>query len=1024
MIITGNSNIDCFNRQGFKAAVESEQVHVYWVGALKIRHFYEARPIGEKVRSLLFAEKGWKLLSIGTHDIFELYWAVSQNTFDETFKALIASYKEIFAEFNAMGKFGWLVFPQPFHQINFQNVTKKNMLDIARQFNRQVNVLCTDQGILVVNPLKKLLGKDGNPLNQYMQDDGSHMNHEGARLYLEKIRELTKIEIAFQPKQSLFDPQSENESFCSLLLNNLNIPAARALSSYDLQSALVGFLRDRLKQKDIDIHIDEHTELINSRLLNTLDLVETFTFATNAMLLDIPFDANLWELNTIQKIIGFLAKQKDGGNEKESDISLIQSDFLLSMRGDFGDPLQKQAILDAERRISLMSDEMFELFKENVVVASEGYVCPYGIVLFWIALNQTQRGDYKGGLALLAQAGSPQRRFPFSSPQCQIYQTTWTERATPCVWEQKLNETLLYTKTNTVLNVDADAIAAYKYALSSAQNGDSKNAIQLLNDLIKTYPDFAPAHNDLGVLYCQSGDNEKAIHRYEAAVRMQPGDVTYLKNLADFYYIVQKDTEKALGLYTKGLSLNPNDIELLLVLGRISIEHGQLESAKYFYKRMLEIDPQNDDALKTLDTLNNHDHAIAPEQVEAIPIEMINQTEGYLVSALVSTYNSERFIRGCLEDLEAQTIAEKVEIIVIDSASQQNERGIVEEFQKRYDNIVYIRTEQREGIYAAWNRGIRIARGKFITNTNTDDRRLPYALEAESKALEMFPDVGLVYADIWSTTLENDTLCIESSRRFGLYSYSDFSLLIGLAGSIFSPQPMWRKSVHDSLGYFDESYMVAGDYEFFYRVARQFGALHIQAPLGLYLENPSGIQLSQQNLTIEEFKRLRNKFYSEIILEEFFPMLCGARDDKAARGSAFFELGNNCMIASLQPEFELAIKYYEQARELLGDSPELMHNLAIAQIKVGNTETGIGFLRKSSETAPESAAALKALEDSGSYIKKLPLEFGIFRFEHPVAKSARQGKRIALEEISGLALAQGGTAKGVANKKRGTLDGN
>ena len=55
----------------------------------------------------------------------------------------------------------------------------------------------------------------------------------------------------------------------------------------------------------------------------------------------------------------------------------------------------------------------------------------------------------------------------------------------------------------------------------------------------------------------------------------------------------------------------------------------------------------------------------------------------YLVSAIVSTYKSERFMQGLLEDLEAQTIADKLEIVIVDSDSPQNERAIVEEFQKK-----------------------------------------------------------------------------------------------------------------------------------------------------------------------------------------------------------------------------------------------------------------------------------------------------------------------------------------------------
>ena len=77
----------------------------------------------------------------------------------------------------------------------------------------------------------------------------------------------------------------------------------------------------------------------------------------------------------------------------------------------------------------------------------------------------------------------------------------------------------------------------------------------------------------------------------------------------------------------------------------------------------------------------------------------------YLISAIVSTYNAEKFIAGCLEDLEAQTLADKTEIIVIDSASEQNEADVVCAYQQKYENIRYLRTSERQTIYGAWNRG-------------------------------------------------------------------------------------------------------------------------------------------------------------------------------------------------------------------------------------------------------------------------------------------------------------------------------
>ena len=70
MMLVGNSNISCFNQQGLELVSSAESVEVHWVGALQIDHFFNGHPAGARVRKLFAKEKGWKFLSIGTHDIF------------------------------------------------------------------------------------------------------------------------------------------------------------------------------------------------------------------------------------------------------------------------------------------------------------------------------------------------------------------------------------------------------------------------------------------------------------------------------------------------------------------------------------------------------------------------------------------------------------------------------------------------------------------------------------------------------------------------------------------------------------------------------------------------------------------------------------------------------------------------------------------------------------------------------------------------------------------------------------------
>jgi len=227
-----------------------------------------------------------------------------------------------------------------------------------------------------------------------------------------------------------------------------------------------------------------------------------------------------------------------------------------------------------------------------------------------------------------------------------------------------------------------------------------------------------------------------------------------------------------------------------------------------------------------------------------VDISEIDKDSKYLVTAIVSTYNAERFIAGCLDDLQRQTIADKLEIIVVNSGSQENEEAIILEYQQKYSNIVYIKTEQREGIYTAWNRAVSVAQGTFLTNANTDDRHREDGLEIMAKTLLANPDVALVYGDQICTDTPNATFARHHATEMAKRpEYSRERLLFGCrVGS----QPMWRKSLHDELGNFDESLDSASDWDFWLRIASKYKFKHIPDFLGLYYYNENGIEHSRK----------------------------------------------------------------------------------------------------------------------------------------------------------------------------------
>lgn len=239
-------------------------------------------------------------------------------------------------------------------------------------------------------------------------------------------------------------------------------------------------------------------------------------------------------------------------------------------------------------------------------------------------------------------------------------------------------------------------------------------------------------------------------------------------------------------------------------------------------------------------------------------------TGEYKVSMIASLYMGGEFISDFLENITSQSLFDRAELIIIDANSPQHERAVIERYQKVYPNIVYKRIEYRIGIYEAWNLAVELARSCYLTNTNLDDLRRGDSIALQAKLLDEQIDVDVVYQDFYYSFDPN--LDFDEITTYGFKS--ELPIICPHNLLLFnSPHnaPMWRKSLHEQLGYFDTHYRSAGDYEFWARcLANGKKFRKINSPHVAYYQNPRGVSTSPDSQGAKEAHEILSLYSSRL----------------------------------------------------------------------------------------------------------------------------------------------------------------
>ena len=237
---------------------------------------------------------------------------------------------------------------------------------------------------------------------------------------------------------------------------------------------------------------------------------------------------------------------------------------------------------------------------------------------------------------------------------------------------------------------------------------------------------------------------------------------------------------------------------------------------------------------------------IHEEQEDDVSIEDIPK-----ISLVTSVFRAEEYVDQLIEDVTRQTIFESHCEWIILNANKPGDNYEEDAFlrlQEKYpNNIIYKRMEEDPGIYDTWNLGIKMSTGDFITNVNCDDRRPAWAYEKQAKLLVANPDVELVYNDSYITH-EPNIMWENVNPNTQRYNFEQFSKEAMLRGNLPHNNPMWRRTVHDKYGYFNQYYKSAGDWDFWLRCA--FGGSKFKKCdeiLGVYYFNPTGMSTNPEH---------------------------------------------------------------------------------------------------------------------------------------------------------------------------------
>jgi alpha-1,3-rhamnosyltransferase len=245
-----------------------------------------------------------------------------------------------------------------------------------------------------------------------------------------------------------------------------------------------------------------------------------------------------------------------------------------------------------------------------------------------------------------------------------------------------------------------------------------------------------------------------------------------------------------------------------------------------------------------------------------------NFKNNMLVSVVVVTYNSARFVEETLESVKNQTY-QHIELIVSDDCSKDNTleicRNWLDKNKERFVNTQIVTTPVNTGIPANKNRAVKAATGEWLKNIAGDDTLIEDCIEKYMNYLTLHPEILVLHSNFYEYknqfSPENKLPYKSTSKRKlnqpHISAEEQFQILLRVGG-IRAGSVIMNRKVFDMVGYYDESMRLWED-----------------VPMWLKLTK-AGIKLHYIDIVVQNYRRhsdsvvkFRTKNRNDIYITDF-----------------------------------------------------------------------------------------------------------------------------------------------------------